>query len=456
MTVAICSTEIRRLHALYEEIRSQIEADVKSLDEEIDYVNPFWQDTISNRRTSLDFNNALRFLQNDLASRVGSLGQSNREIDRQMYEDTVTRLLQEAPREYVTSFDESWIGMPAFFTSDSIVGSRSFMDNLVGSYQITELVKRFLPGKREINVLEIGAGWGAVAFQLLKHLPIRNYAICDLHENMFLSSFFLRANFPDRCGTFVIDKETPLGENGLLFCSPRKLKLIDGEFDLIINMQSFQEMFARDARDYVSFAAERLSSDGILYSENGTYFTSTQRAQKASDYGYCDQFKVLSLEYGRRHCPHLFNGSKHEIVLRKRQDKEKPHDSDMLDGICNLLQARLDSETSELRDAFLKHTLTESQEGFLRTVNTFFAAEHVSDKNKALEQMERFEYVAITAFLRALLSISQYHFADALKHLDEALTAGLAGRARVNALLFKGLLENADGERRKGYIQLGG
>ncbi len=108
--------------------------------------------------------------------------------------------------------------------------------------------------------LEIGAGWGGLAYQFKKLFPNTTYAIVDLPLTMIFSITYLKAVFPD-AKILTVDGTRESVEN----LNKANLKEYDFIFiphyvwnelkfsrpDLIINRASFQEMKAGEVESYV-------------------------------------------------------------------------------------------------------------------------------------------------------------------------------------------------------------
>jgi hypothetical protein len=125
-------------------------------------------------------------------------------------------------------------------------------------------------------VMEIGGGFGGLAHGLGGILGGQStYVVLDLAEMLLFSGGYLITNHPDK-KIYVYDPETFTPEflraqiheydyvllpNYLL---PRLSAL--PRLDLMINMQSFQEMTPAQIRAYLALAEEKL--DGFLYSDN--------------------------------------------------------------------------------------------------------------------------------------------------------------------------------------------
>ncbi|MEK6543761.1 MAG: putative sugar O-methyltransferase [Elusimicrobiota bacterium] len=128
---------------------------------------------------------------------------------------------------------------------------------------------------RNQTILEIGAGWGALAHHL-SHIfgEHTTYIIIDIPEALYISAHYLSAANPDK-KLWIYDAATA----GTLQDAPRwrqydfilmpnfKLAELSGlNFDLVINTISFQEMSAAQVEGYLDFIKTRLK--GSLFSFN--------------------------------------------------------------------------------------------------------------------------------------------------------------------------------------------
>lgn len=135
-------------------------------------------------------------------------------------------------------------------------------------YAITEAQLRFFYYRRRIqqqvghsieNVLEVGAGYGGLAAELLQHIPIRRYIIVELPDAVPVAYFYLRACFA--CPIQVLyraeDRADPSAR--IILLPPWKLPDLDGTVDLFVNTMSLQHMLPESVAFYLS-QAERLKT----------------------------------------------------------------------------------------------------------------------------------------------------------------------------------------------------
>jgi hypothetical protein len=118
-----------------------------------------------------------------------------------------------------------------------------------------------LPGLRSGGgqgrvVIEIGAGWGGLAYQLKKLCPKLTYVIVDLPQCFLFSGTYLKTAFPQapfHIATKGVDDEAlEAGRNGFVLVPHFLLSEIQNcRPDLAINTVSFQEMTTGQVRQYV-------------------------------------------------------------------------------------------------------------------------------------------------------------------------------------------------------------
>lgn len=153
-------------------------------------------------------------------------------------------------------------------------------DVLMYQNQITSLylsgVIDYMRSKGPIRILEIGSGYGGLAYFLWKILKPSGYWLVDLPESLAYSSVYLTLTTGlGGAGGLVYD-----GNASALLNPPDKgfvflpNFLVDdlrnaGKFDLIINAGSFGEMNKEQVAHYAEVMASVLADDGMVYEGNG-------------------------------------------------------------------------------------------------------------------------------------------------------------------------------------------
>jgi hypothetical protein len=123
----------------------------------------------------------------------------------------------------------------------------------------------------KINIIEIGGGYGGLAYFIKQILPNANYFICDLPLSLFYPAVYLSLvnHFDDKLIYTAKDKEELFSHRdfryvpSFLFGDLRFIK-----FDLAINTLSFAEMESSAVESYIRGLASMLQSSGFLFEQN--------------------------------------------------------------------------------------------------------------------------------------------------------------------------------------------
>ena len=412
-----------------------------------DHVNPFWSHILSKRTNFPSFSETLSFLANNSAYGLGKRMEENVELEKESFHDAYLSIQGDHLKVLRNRVKESVIGFPKYFEEDSKVGSTSFTENIVSTSRLVEAVEKHLQHKDKINVLEIGAGWGAVMSQLVQYFGdrINKVAICDLHENLFISSFHLQSVFLDRNVGFVRGNEPFKGEDfSLNFASPSGIEHLEIEFDLVFNMISFQEMNLDVVENYMQYIQNHLAKDGIFYSENGVQVKNTYgQATKFSEYKYPEYFDIMELRNGARFCPHLFFGNKHEAIMcHKNKEQERVIDPNHLDALSLLMHLRLDANIDDLRSRVISGKPTEADTDFLGLVHDFFSTSDRATKKNVLGKIQQTDFKTVYDYIQGLFCVSQKQFGKALS-LFRSVEPELEGLVKINVMCYMGVLDKS-------------
>ena len=120
--------------------------------------------------------------------------------------------------------------------------------------QISRILQR-KDSKRK-TVLEIGAGYGAMAYYLCRDKDDLSYVSIDLPENMALTAYYLIRSFPDK--KIYIHGESEISgniieENDIFILSNTDIeRLPDTFFDLVFNSYSLAEMSKETINHYIT------------------------------------------------------------------------------------------------------------------------------------------------------------------------------------------------------------
>ena len=148
----------------------------------------------------------------------------------------------------------------------SIVGFQSTVNTL---YLQGVLPK--LEGKKGRKfLLEIGVGYGCLAYQIKRILDDATYVIVDLPETLLFSASYLSLALPEK-NICLYDSALPLvpekasSYDFILLPNYLLPQLARMRFDLALNTESFQEMTRAQLTDYLDFIQ---ASCDLLYSKN--------------------------------------------------------------------------------------------------------------------------------------------------------------------------------------------
>jgi SAM-dependent methyltransferase len=109
--------------------------------------------------------------------------------------------------------------------------------------------------KPDCRVLEIGGGYGALAYYLKQAIPQMTYYIVDIPESLVFSSIYLSALFESGIH-FVPNYEFPQLANSA------------GQFDLVINTLSMSEMTEQQVVEYCSGIQKIIGDSGKFFEQN--------------------------------------------------------------------------------------------------------------------------------------------------------------------------------------------
>jgi putative sugar O-methyltransferase len=278
-----------------------------------------------------------------------------------------------ADAAFLEGLDEPAFGCPQSFDFGGKQLTANCLVNAITVHRVIEAVRSKGPPNRPLRVLEIGAGFGQAARQLLERLDIGTYAVCDLPENLFLSAFYLQGLFPERQPAFVDENEDGAGAR-LAFVVPRLLRHLSGPFDLVLNSYSFQEMNRASVNEYFAFGAANLAPNGLMYSLNAH---GKDEIAWPSEYPV-DSFRLVRLHSPRRFPFFLMATVPYELVLAPGASESKVGTG--LDGICSAMQLGLDADLEGLCDRFTTNTLEPTEAAWLDELSGLFRAPNAAEK----------------------------------------------------------------------------
>jgi putative sugar O-methyltransferase len=132
---------------------------------------------------------------------------------------------------------------------------------LIGALFRCKLLQRLVPLERPV-ILDIGGGYGALAYHLHGIFESALYIIVDIPETLLYSASYLTLIYgADRVALWAEPSAHPPDRitNAAFLCVPNYClnSLSNLWFDLSLNIESFQEMTASQITDYAEFLRSR-------------------------------------------------------------------------------------------------------------------------------------------------------------------------------------------------------
>lgn len=218
-----------------------------------------WQQLSRNKIITNDFLNP----ENVTTHGIG-MGRMSAKQYEQRFKDWVARYKDSVSPEELANYSEPVVGAPRVLEHLGYKASVPYLKNFALAKHIAKLID-----KSNARILEIGAGYGGMAYILMQMLSVKSYTVIDLPEVLPLSKFYLTECHPG-CE--------------LEFRTPDNIG--NGEYDFVINTASFGEMPKETAQEYVSWAMQHSSA---LISHNSVRRTPSG-VRKHSEYGFQKYF----------------------------------------------------------------------------------------------------------------------------------------------------------------------
>lgn len=148
------------------------------------------------------------------------------------------------------------------------------VNGLLVSGGVDALRRKVADGKATC-VMEIGAGFGALAFHLLSIIGGNRYVIVDLPESIACSAAYLAVARPDLTQKIMTreDAEQDRAMQGydVIFVPNHLLPTmagLDASMDVVINVMSLSEMSSGQVSGYAEIVARSLAPGGVFYEQN--------------------------------------------------------------------------------------------------------------------------------------------------------------------------------------------
>lgn len=370
----------------------------------------FWRSILKDRPNFPSRESIYSFRRSEAVTGIGEYRFKTLSEERINYIKSLKNITMFVPPDFIQSIPEPAFGEPLIFESDGINRSASFVINAGTTWRCKNFIEKYRR-KEKLRICEIGAGWGGVAYQLHQLFDIENYTICDLPENLFLSSIYLSSCLGRE---YAFDKQI----KGLTFMVPEDIDRIKDKYDIIINSFSLQEMDLETVESYIDWVADHL--EGIFL-----FFNSHNKAGiiRPSQYNL-DKFHIISFGVFRSVPTGLFNTIPYEVCLSVGHPVF--YRKNIIDALGQMIQFGLNEDIVDLFDKFVRGDLSIDDIHFLEMIYKFFyeRADTIPTNNRS----------AITTYLYANKLIAEGNYDKAAKEMATSLNLGIKGFARVRAI----------------------
>ena len=205
-------------------------------------------------------------------------------------------LIKELDKELAEISDSSFgLEKDNFTLIDNKIYTSLFLDHLLFIHQIKKNTEF-----EAINyILELGAGTGLLASAFLKLNKKIKYLIIDIPPTIFFSEYYLKNigykvfGYEDISKTNILDIKKIFEDYDVICLPSWKLNHLGNfQFDLFINIHSFQEMEKKQAMNYLSIFKKNLKN--YIYLENE--IEGHTKAVKKNEFGVLEQCKLEDVE----------------------------------------------------------------------------------------------------------------------------------------------------------------
>lgn len=190
-----------------------------------------------------------------------------------MIPDLLKRCEEMGVPEYM--WEDSKVGNPAGKDMDGRFVTATSLRHAIVAHRISKFLTVTEP--LDLDVLEVGGGFGSMARMLNNHLPVQSYTFIDAKPMLSLQKRYMEMlGKPIEVMNFIPNDK---------FDEHRDLR-----FDLFVNTNSLGEMPVGVVGEYFSYIQETMNYGGMFYSWNRKF-----RDTHYDEYPFDDQWKFLSV-----------------------------------------------------------------------------------------------------------------------------------------------------------------
>lgn len=348
---------------------------------------------------------------------------------REMSKDLIKYYEEEIPGELVRLLPEPDTGNPAKMSVHEGSISSAYAWNLMLYQMFTRIYdEKIGPQQRWGDAVEIGAGYGCLALNLIRTDKVRSYTIIDLHENLINSFYYLTKNIPTDWSIEIVSNTElfELTEKTIYLLSPGYINSLKSiSYDIAFNSDSLGEMPKVTASSYVAWIRQHLKlSHGIFLSKNG-HLRSSVGVDKLSSYGY-EGFELIDLRASSCSSSALDDFS-HFIALRRGDKRWSENQLKYIDVIGDLIRSGVSIDLNELINRFVTDDLNSGDIALLEGVMINF-------KTNNLHLTGNMAVDLYFGFMYSMVGLRSKN--DSVDCAIGYLQIGLSPHARIYAYLY--------------------
>lgn len=306
--------------------------------EQFSHVSKFWK----NEYNKYDFVDSFNFMppEDELINirrwnKRSAMGNGSPDKQIEWINKSYQRLMDAVPEDVIKEFKkdlvESDYGNPVRLEKKDWNYSGLFLLNLISTYYICNTIEKYYR-RNNIDICEIGAGWGQACEILNQKLSLSSYTSIDLKETLFLSYLNACYNYSEDDIKLINDKES----RKFNFCTPENIHFLEEnnkQYDIFINYYSFQEMTKENVLSYVKFIKKKLKENGIFISCN-SWGGAKYEIRDFTDL-QLHNFEIIDIFKDKRS---LVNGNKQLYVVCKNTFNPKKIDENKVNKLALLLR----------------------------------------------------------------------------------------------------------------------
>jgi putative sugar O-methyltransferase len=229
---------------------------------------------------------------------------------------------QNDPLGLLSSITEPDVGHPQVVEVDGLRVSQDLCNSVNEFYSATRGLDLSQLKASAPEIIELGAGYGRLAYVFLKALPAARYTIVDIPPALYVSQSYLSTVFPDaRVFTFrpftdfaQVKEEFEAAQ--IRFVAAHQIRLLPDAFaKLFVNVSSLHEMTLEQIRFYFS-EVDRLTV-GRFYSKQWRRSRATQNGFRIGEREYPVLPRWSPVFHERHPLQRMFFHALYDIPARK-------------------------------------------------------------------------------------------------------------------------------------------